>query len=270
MLNGIRAVAAASASLHFRREEPMTSTTGTQGLPAPVDTVLNDFVARAREALADDLVAVVLFGSAAEGRMRASSDVNVLVVLQQFTQARVDALREPLRQARAAIDLRPMFVLQSELPAVAQAFAVKFEDMRHRHRVLFGADPLAALRIPRPAAIARLRQVLLNQLLRLRALYLETSLRAEQLAFVLAEAAGPLHAAAVTLLELEGAPAPSPREALQRAATATGVAGVEQALTTMSAARENPFLPPGIAASAVLTLLDVIAALCARAEGLAP
>jgi len=248
----------------------MPDPAATQGLPAPVETILGDFVAAARSALADDLISLILFGSAAEGRLRAASDVNLLVILRRFLPERADALREPLRLARAAIALQPMFLLETELPEAAQAFAVKFGDIKQRHRVLFGTDPLASLRIPRAAALARLRQVLLNQLLRLRARYLETSLREEQLAIVLAEAAGPLRAAAATLLELEGAKAASPKEALQRAAAATGIDGTEQALLHMSEARENRFLPPGVAAQAVLKLLEVTAALHAGAEALAP
>jgi predicted nucleotidyltransferase len=236
-------------------------------LPSQVRTVLDTFVATARQALGDDLLAVILFGSAAEGRLRSTSDVNVLVVLRRFDVARADALREPLRLARAAVDLRPMFVLEAELPAAAQAFAVKFADIRHRHRVLFGPDLLAALQVQRGPAIARVRQVLLNLLLRLRARYLETSLRDEQLALVLADTAGPLRAAAAALLELEGHPATSPKEALARAAA--GVAGAEPALTHMSAARTSHFLPPGAAAESVRALLDLIAALHARAQELA-
>jgi len=243
----------------------MPDPTMTDGLPATVETALREFVAAAHRALGEDLISVLLFGSAAEGRLRAASDVNVLVVLARFTPARADALREPVRAARAAIDLRPMFVLASELPAAAEAFAVKFEGIRRRHRVLFGQDPLAAVRIPRTAAIARLRQVLLNQLLRLRASYIETSLREEQLTVALAEAAGPLRAAAATLRELEGSPAASPKEALQHAAAATGISGWEQALAHMSQARETCFLPAGAAAPAMLTLLEVIAALRDRA-----
>ena len=45
-------------------------------LPDVVARVLDDFVAAAREAFGDDLVSIVLFGSAAEGALRATSDVS--------------------------------------------------------------------------------------------------------------------------------------------------------------------------------------------------
>ena len=56
--------------------------------------------------------------------------------------------------------------------------------------------------------------MLLNLLLRLRERYVSLSLDEDRLALVLANSAGPLRAAAATLLALEGQPRMAPREAL--------------------------------------------------------
>ncbi len=50
-------------------------------LPDRVSRVLAEFVEQALTALGETLRAIVLFGSAAENRLRATSDVNVVVVL---------------------------------------------------------------------------------------------------------------------------------------------------------------------------------------------
>src|SRR6185436_3140946 len=170
----------------------------------------------AKGAFESDLVSVVLFGSAAEGKLRATSDVNILLVLRRFEQPRADRMREPLRLAHAAVQLNAMFVLEGELAAANEAFAVKFADIQARHRVLFGSDPFAGLGTPRDALIRRLRQVLLNQQLRLRERYVMLSLREEQLARVIADAAPPLRASAASLLQLEGRPAAAPKAALEQ------------------------------------------------------
>jgi predicted nucleotidyltransferase len=52
-------------------------------LPEAVRTTLSEFTAAAQEAFAEDLSSVVLFGSAAEGRLRATSAVNVVLVLRR-------------------------------------------------------------------------------------------------------------------------------------------------------------------------------------------
>ena len=54
-------------------------------LPPPIAEVLNSFLQSAKDALGPDLLSVVLFGSAAEGKLRATSDLNLILVLASFT-----------------------------------------------------------------------------------------------------------------------------------------------------------------------------------------
>jgi predicted nucleotidyltransferase len=247
-----------------------TVTSGGGPLPAQVGEELERLVAAARQALGDDLQAMVLYGSAAEGRLRATSDVNLVLVLRRFDRGRIEALREPLRTARAAVGAAPMFLLAAELPEAAEAFAVKFADLLRRRRVLHGEDPFAGLVVPRAAQLRRLRQVLLNQVLRMRERFALSGQRDEQLARGLAEAAGPLRAAAATLLELEGTAAPSAREALERAVAELGDPAASAGLAAMSRAREAGLLPPGEAAPAFLAILALAERLRERAARLDP
>jgi predicted nucleotidyltransferase len=241
-----------------------TSDAALRDLPDVVARVLDDFVAAAREAFADDLVAIVLFGSAAEGALRATSDVNVLVILRAFDRARADAVRGALRVAQAAAGVRAMFLRRDELEAASAAFAQKFADLKRRHRVLWGEDLVARLVVPRTAVIARGNQVLLNLALRLRAHYVERSLRDEQLVAVVAEAAAPLRTVAATIVELESASVVTPKEALRRLAPALGAPDWQTTLARMSEARETRALPPGAAGETTLALADLAERLRAR------
>src|SRR4051812_7959120 len=183
-------------------------------LPPHIARSLIGFVEAARAALGPDLRSIVLFGSGAEGRLRATSDLNLILVLREFRPEAVDGLREPLRTAQAAARVETMFLLEGEVRAAVEAFAVKFADVLRRHVVLLGDDPFTGVSLPRAAEVARLRQVLLNLTLRLRQQYMLRSLREEQAALAVADAAGPLRSFAAALLELAGRPAPSPKEAL--------------------------------------------------------
>jgi predicted nucleotidyltransferase len=233
-------------------------------LPKDVSDELQRFVDGAKEALGDTLVALVLFGSAAEGRLRATSDVNLLVVLAAFDAARIDRLREPLRHAHAVIRLEVMLVLESEVGDAADAFAVKFADIRARHRLLAGRDVTAAITPSRGAMVTRLKQILLNFILRTRERYALVSLREEQLAGVVADAAGPLRSAAEIMLQLEGRPAASPKEALETLARELDPRW-SATLERLSEARERGRLEPGAGAPAVLDLIALAEALRARA-----
>src|SRR5262249_33744238 len=139
-----------------------------EDLPPSVAGVLSGFLTSTREALADDLVSAVLFGSAADGRLAPTSDVNLLLVVATFAPDKMARLRDALLTADAAIKLRVMSLQHSELTSAAELFAQKFADILRRHRTVLGKDVLADLAIPRHAEIFRLRQILLNLVVRLR------------------------------------------------------------------------------------------------------
>jgi predicted nucleotidyltransferase len=239
-------------------------------MPAPalttterVERGLSDLVAAAHQALGDTLDSIVLYGSAAEGRLRPASDVNVIVVLNRFDAARVDALGEPLRVAQAAIRLVPMVMLREEIPHAASAFAVKFADIQRRHRVLHGSDPFDGLAIDRDRLVARLLQVLLNVRLRLRSAY-ATRAFDDQLVRTIVNAASALRSAAATLRELDGQPRVSPRESLERAVDEIRDPRLIDAVAQISTARESGVLPPDVARQTVLSLIDLAGALHQR------
>lgn len=238
-------------------------------LPEAVQRALDTFVGAARNALGDDLESIVLYGSAVEGRLRATSDVNLILVLRRFEVAAVDPLREALGAAEAAVRLAPMFLRRDEVAAAAEAFAAKFADVRRRRRVLFGPDPFASLAISRDAELFRLKQVLLNLTLRLRFLYAMRSLHEEQLALVVAEMAAPLRSVAATLRELEGAPALPGKEALEAFAAAEAGDAHRETLASLTTARQTRRLPPGVARTVTVHLLELAEALRRRVAELA-
>jgi predicted nucleotidyltransferase len=238
-------------------------------LPPNIARVLSGFVEHAQTAFADDLRAIVLYGSGAEGKLRPRSDVNLLLVLSAFDQQQADQLREPLRLAETAIRLKVMFLLESELRPAIEAFAVKFADIMRRRRVLHGEDPFVGISVSRSHSIVRLRQVLLNLTLRLRESYISRGLREEQLAALLAEMAGPLRSCAATLLELEGMPADSPKQALQQVAASLpeGAAGIDE-IARISEAREVKMLAPGVAGPTLFQLIELAQSMRIRSEAL--
>ena len=238
-------------------------------LPPNVVRVLTGFVEQARSAFANDLRAVVLYGSGAEGKLRPTSDVNLLLVLSAFDQQKADQLREPLRLAEAAIRLRAMFLLESEVGPAMEAFAVKFADIMRRRRVLYGDDPFAGISISRDDSIVRLKQILLNLTLRLREAYIARGLREEQLVAMIADMAGPLRSCAATLLELEGKPVESPKEALHQVAASLpdGAARTDE-ISRISEARQERTLAPGLAAPTLFHLIELARSMRTRAEAL--
>jgi hypothetical protein len=241
----------------------------TDTLPQNVASVLTEFVNAAKQAFGTDLKSVVLYGSGAEGKLRPTSDVNLILVLAAFDQQQADLLTEPLRLAQAAINLRVMFLLDSEVRPATEAFAVKFGDIARRRSILFGEDPFASVSVSRHDAIFRLKQTLLNLTLRMREAYVARSLREEQLSALIADVAGPLRSCASTLLELEGKPAASAKEALEQvsASLPDGPARADD-IRLISEARQRHAVPKDVAAPALFHLIDLARSMWARAAAL--
>lgn len=240
----------------------------TAPLPPEIARGLDEFVAAARNSFGDDLISAVLFGSAAEGRLRSISDVNLILLLKRFDTNRVDTVRNAFRTAHAAMRLDVMFLLESEILPVMEAFASKFSDILTRRRVLFGPDPFADLIIPSEAVRQRTIQVLLNLMLRMRERYALVSLREEQLALVAADVAGPLRVCAASILSLEGRPAASPREALAIILTEPGCPLGGDVTKLIDSVRREGSLPPGTAAPLVCSLMGLAAFMYQRISGL--
>lgn len=227
-----------------------------------VRDVIDGLVEAAERAFGDSLRSLVLYGSAAEGRMRATSDINLLFVLARFDAVSADRFREPFRFARSAARVSVMFALDDEIhEAAAEAFAQKFADMQRRHVVLRGDDPFNGMTIPRDALIRRVQQVLLNLTIRLRERYVERSLRDEQCAITVADAAGPLRASASTILELEGRGVVAPKQALETIVRELGRPDLIELLPHVSEAREQRTLPAGQAAQYLFATLELARAL---------
>ena len=229
----------------------------SNALPREINQGLNEFLEAARQAFDTELVSAVLFGSAAEGRLRSVSDVNLLLILKCFDKDKTDLIREPFRTAHAAMRLDVMFLLDSELQPVMDAFAVKFSDILSRRRILFGPDPFANLIIPPEALRRRTIQVLLNLMLRMRERYALVSLREERLAQVVADVAGPLRACALSVLALEEKHAPSPREALALILAEQNVTVAADVVKLIDAARRDGSLPAGTAGPLLFSLMNL-------------
>lgn len=233
-------------------------------VPDNVGQALDGVVAAAQSAFGESLRSVVLYGSAAEGKLRASSDVNLLFVLSHFDSRQANDFREIFRFAQSAVNLTSMFVLEEELPAVEEAFAQKFADIRRRHVILQGREPFGALTIPRSALVRRVQQVLLNLTIRMREMYIERSLREEQCAITVAEAAGPLRTSAASIVELEKGEILPPKEALQKIVRDLGRSEFEDLLSHLSEAREHRALPAGQAATILFQTLELVRAVHQR------
>jgi hypothetical protein len=128
-----------------------------------------EFVVRLRAAAGENISGVILYGSAAGGEFHPEfSNVNLLCILRETSFAALSALAPAVNWWNRQKHPTPLFLTREELERSADVFAIEFLDMQQRHRVLFGDDVLAELRIPMKVHRAQLEYELREKVILLR------------------------------------------------------------------------------------------------------
>lgn len=113
------------------------------------EQVLTEFVQKMRQAAGENLVSIVLYGSAAEGEFHPEySDLNLLCVLRETSFAALAKIAEVVIWWRRKKHHPPLVLTAQELKDSADVFSIEFIDMKQRYRVLYGEDVLRDLHVP--------------------------------------------------------------------------------------------------------------------------
>ena len=148
------------------------------------DELLQQFVTLARNAAADNLESVVLYGSTVRGDSQAPySDINLLCIVRSATRADLDRLATVIHWwAQGQGQRAPLIFTADELRRSADVFAIELLDMQRAHRVLFGSDIIAGIPVPMNLHRVQVEHELRTLIQKLRQHYLhnpvdETALR---------------------------------------------------------------------------------------------
>jgi predicted nucleotidyltransferase len=192
---------------------------------ADTHEALKNLVERLHEAAKDNLESVILYGSAARGDFHeAHSDLNVLCVLRSLRAADL-ARVSPLVKWWTTTQHQPapLFFSPDELQRSADVFAIEFLDMQQSHRVLYGSDPVAAIKVPMNLHRVQVEHELRTLLLKLRQHLLREAENPHELAAVLAKSfSSTLTLLRHTLIAFQEQPPAAASEVFARIATLTG------------------------------------------------
>jgi hypothetical protein len=134
------------------------------------ESKLQELVTRLQQACGENLVSIVLYGSAArEDFHEEFSDVNVLVVVQHLKPSSFAAISAVLHWWSRDEKLRPpMIMTLDELRESADVFAIEMLDIQRSHKTLFGQDVVTAIDVPMNLHRVEVEHELRTTLLRLR------------------------------------------------------------------------------------------------------
>ena len=114
-----------------------------------IDTKLDELVQKLKAAAADNLKAVILYGSAATEEFHAKhSDLNILCLVDQADAAHLEALHRPVEWWIRRGQRPPLIFTLEELRRSADIFTIELLDMKSRHRILYGENVLAEIEVP--------------------------------------------------------------------------------------------------------------------------
>jgi predicted nucleotidyltransferase len=130
---------------------------------------INEFISRLRAASGENLLSVILYGSAADGEFHPDfSNVNLLCVLRESSFSALTAIAPAVEWWAKQKHHEPLVLTREELERSTDVFSIEFLDMKQRHRVLFGEDVLSGLQIPMHLHRAQLEYELREKLILLR------------------------------------------------------------------------------------------------------
>jgi predicted nucleotidyltransferase len=135
---------------------------------------LDELVAQLKKAYGDRLASVVLYGSAAGvDHVPNRSDYNILVLLESFDGAQIDASStvaagHVARAWKEAGNPPPMTLTREEWQRSSDIFPMEYADILERHRVLHGEPPFEGIQVSTADLRLQLEQQVMGKLLQLR------------------------------------------------------------------------------------------------------
>jgi predicted nucleotidyltransferase len=193
-------------------------------LPALVQEGLARLCKQLAEAFGKQLLSVVLYGGLAKGEYNPdSSDVNVMIVLDRIAVGTLDKVAPIILAGVRDFRLSAMLLSESDLRRSSEVFPVKFLDMQRCHRVIWGMDVLADLKIARDHIRLRCAQEITNLLLRLRQFYVQRAHRPELIESTLTRAISSFLTSLNTLAELKTGQSATTKPAVIDAAERIGL-----------------------------------------------
>lgn len=157
-----------------------------------------------------NLASVTLYGSAAAGDFIPDrSDLNILIALRKITPADLRNAHACVREWHRLGHPVPVYFTVSELQNAADVFPIEFHQMEIAHKVLYGEDVLAGLKISDVFLRHQTEYELRSKLLLLRRQYIPASASVEGLTNLMAESLASFAAIFRAVLILHGVEPPA-------------------------------------------------------------
>jgi len=190
------------------------------------DEQLRALGARLADALGDNLVTLMLFGSRIRpGYAVEHGDLNLFVIVRDASTAALRPVEAAVAQWLKRRDTHPPVVVsEDEWRASADVFPIEVEDMREAHELLAGTDPFDGIQTSPTDLRHELERELRGKLLQLRAAYVAAAPDGKATTRLLLDSVGTFFVLMRALVRLVGGtPGADPETLVRQAAKTAGL-----------------------------------------------
>lgn len=179
---------------------------------------LETFAEELKSIYGDDLISLVLFGSAAGGDFHEGySDFNTMIVLKDISLKNLARGAGLCQRWVSSKNPFPLFVDRPHLATSLDVFPIEFLDMKDQYKIIYGQDVLAGLSINSEHLRLECESELKGKLIALRSAWLEAYPSPRKLKKVLLQSSSSFFAIFRGILRLSGETVPlNKRDVLAR------------------------------------------------------
>jgi len=140
-------------------------------VPYKIKKTIENFVQKIKDLYRDELVSIILYGSAASGEfVGRHSNLNILVILKNTD---LDNLRRVSKVINKFKMINPLFLTEGYIESSTDIFPIEFLDIKENYSLLYGKDVLKDIHIETRNLRFQCEQELKAKLINLRQLYLK-------------------------------------------------------------------------------------------------
>ena len=181
-------------------------------IPKKPEDIFSEIIDDYQRLFGDDLIAILLYGSAASGDYVAGrSDINFLVVLSDGGIHALDRALDLVAKWRKRNVATPLFLTEAYVRTSVDVFPMEYLSFQRNYKPVYGQDILKDLTFDREYLRLQCEREVKGKLLLLREAFLESQGKAKPLQQVMSDSLGAFVAIFSTLLHLEGKDVPRHR-----------------------------------------------------------
>ena len=115
-----------------------------------MQNILTDLTARLKDLFGNELLALILYGSAARGTYRKGvSDINVLVLLEKSSPEKILEMGRNIKTFLLKHRLNPRVMTRDEFLSSCDVFPLEYSDILEAHQILYGDAEILNIEISR-------------------------------------------------------------------------------------------------------------------------